>query len=81
MKFPDMNQYITLLFSLLAEFFLPHRTQPPGAGDRPSRSPACLRDEQDLHDYHELARLYGPETVVRECLIPNGSIARPPHLP
>ena len=21
MKFPDMNQYITLLFSLLAEFF------------------------------------------------------------
>ena len=26
MKYSDMNQYITLLFSLLAEFFLPHRT-------------------------------------------------------
>ena len=38
-----MNQYITLLFSLLAEFFLPPRTQPPGAGDRPPRSPACPR--------------------------------------
>ena len=44
MKFPDMNQYITLLFSLLGEFFLPHRTQPPGAGDRPPRSPAISSD-------------------------------------
>ena len=33
MKYSDMNQYITLLFSLLAEFFLPHRT-PSGPGAR-----------------------------------------------
>ena len=43
MKFPDMNQYIILLFFLLVEFFLPHRTQPPVARDRPSRSHACPR--------------------------------------
>ena len=53
MKFPNMYQYITLLFSLLAEFFLPHRTQPAGAGDIPPRSPACPRDEQDLQDLQD----------------------------
>ena len=44
MRSSDMNQYITLLFSLLAEFFLPYRTQPPDAGDRPPRSLACPSD-------------------------------------
>ena len=39
MKFPDMNQYITLLFSLLAEFFLPHRTQPPARETGPRVRP------------------------------------------
>ena len=28
MKFPDMNQYITLLFSLLVEFFSPTEPNP-----------------------------------------------------
>ena len=53
LKFPDMNQYITLLFSLLAEFFLPYRTQPSGAGGRPPRSHVCPRDEQDLQDLQD----------------------------
>ena len=53
-----MNQYITLLFSLLAEFFLPPRTQPPGAGDRPPRSPACPRAwSQRGAGFPRLARL------------------------
>ena len=34
MKSPDMHQYITLQFSLLAEFFLPPRTHLAGAADR-----------------------------------------------
>ena len=46
MKYSDMNQYITLLFSLLAEFF--SATQNPfrarSAGDRPPRSFTCPRD-------------------------------------
>ena len=52
MKYSDMNQYITLLFSLLAEFFATQNPT-PGAGDMLPRSPACPRDEQDLHDLQD----------------------------
>ena len=56
MKFPDMNQYITLLFSLLGEFFLPHRTPPAretGPRVRTRASEPGAREEQDLQDYHD----------------------------
>ena len=46
MKYSDMNQYITLLFSLLAEFFLPHRT-PSGPVAR-GLSPASARVRKNL---------------------------------
>ena len=34
MNAPHMHQYITLLFSLLAEFFLPPKSHLAGAADR-----------------------------------------------
>ena len=56
MKFPDMHQYITLLFSLLAEF---SHTEPnplareTGLRVRPRAPEPGAREEQDLQDYHD----------------------------
>ena len=52
MKYPDMNQYITLLFSLLAEFFA---TQPPR---RARGRPRCYTDAS-LLVFHAAMALKG----------------------
>ena len=55
MKFPDMNQYITLLFSLLGEFFCHTEPNPLARGsvprDRPRAPEPGARVEQDLQDW------------------------------
>ena len=53
MKFPDMNQYIILLFSLLVEFFF--ATQNP-TSRRGRQAPAFARVPQNLEP--EMSRIY-----------------------